>query len=49
MLDLITEQQHLNVKIISISNLRNENDANIFLKLFIDMLFSVGVEVKNIS
>ena len=35
MLDLITEQQHLNVKIISISNLRNENDANIFLKLFL--------------
>ena len=45
MLELITEQQDLDVKIISISNLRNENDANSFLKLFLKK----GLYIERVS
>ena len=44
-LELLKKSLHSNVKIISISNLRNEANANIFLKLFLKK----GLFVESIS
>ena len=44
-LDLLKKSLHSNVKIISISNLRNEENADIFLKLF----FKKGLFVESIA
>ncbi len=44
-LDLLKKSLHSNVKIISISNLKNEKNADIFLKLF----FKKGLFVESIS
>lgn len=44
-LDILKKSLHSNVKIISISNLRNEKNADIFLKFF----FKKGLFVESIS
>ena len=44
-LEILKESLHSNVKIISISNLRNEDKADVFIKLF----FKKGLFVESIS